>query len=711
MKQVAQRPSDGRVTVEHVPPPASRPGWVVVQNRYSLISAGTERSKIELGKKSVVAKARARPDLVRKAIDKARAEGFRSTLAVARDRLAGLDAIGYSSAGTVQEVGIGVEGIAPGDRVACAGAGWANHASIVAVPKNLVARVPDGVDLAEAAYSTVGAIALHGVRQADVRLAERVGVVGLGLVGQLAVRLLLASGCDVAGFDLDHRAVELAERAGATAMAVDARANGSAGPLRSLDGCLDAVIVCAAGSSSAPVHLACRLLRSRGRVVVIGDVPIEADRTLMYEKELELRLSRSYGPGRYAPDYEEHGRDLPAEYVRWTEQRNLAAFVALIAAGRIRPSELTTHVFPVDRASDAYEIIEAGGDPRPFGVLLEYPATVEPVALPRPSPPRPRPETGARVGLIGVGGFARSILVPGLARAGASLMAVASERGLSAADAAARLGFQQATTTDELLRDEDVDAVVIATRHANHAELTAKALRAGKAVFVEKPLALTATELSEVTNALAHDSLLMVGFNRRFAPFTESAADLLQRSDSGAIAIRVNAGSLPDTHWLHDPRSGGGRLLGEGCHFIDLALHCSGARPHSVQASARPQPERPLECSDEFTVTLRFANGGLGVVIYTGKGDTRLSKERIEVFAGGESLVIDDFRRLERYRENRRSVSTSRQDKGHQGELERFIGCCRGEQSPPAAIGYIESTMATLAAAESLRTQQPVVIS
>lgn len=709
MRQVAQRPSDGRVTVEHVPRPAPRPGWVIVRNRFSLISAGTERSKVELGKKTVLAKARARPDLVRKTVDKARAEGFRSTLAVVRDRLAGLDPIGYSSAGIVEEVGAGVENIAPGDHVACAGAGWANHASVVAVPKNLVARVPSGVDLAEAAYSTVGAIALHGVRQADVRLAERVGVVGLGLVGQIAVQLLLASGCDVTGIDLDSRAVDLAENAGAKAFTLDG--DGGAPLPGYLDGHLDAVLICAASPSSAPVHLACSVVRSRGRVVVVGDVPIAADRALMYEKELELRLSRSYGPGRYSPEYEEHGQDLPPEYVRWTEQRNLAAFVDLIAAGRIQPSELTTHIFPVDDAPYAYELLAASADPRPMGVLLEYPTTEAP-APPRRETARRTPSSKApRIGLIGMGGFARSILVPGLIRAGATLKAVASERGLSATDAASRFGFERASTPEEVLRDDDVDAVVVATRHASHASLTAEALRAGKAVLVEKPLALSAADLAGVMDELHSDSLLMVGFNRRFAPFTQAATDLLRRSGPGVITVRVNAGRLPTTHWLHDPKSGGGRLLGEGCHFIDLITHCAGTRMQSVHATALPQPERPLECSDEFVVTLRFVDGGLGVVIYTGQGDTRLGKERIEVFAGRETLVIDDFRRLERYRDGRRSVTKARQNKGHFSEIERFVRACRGEETPPDLNGYLDSALATLAAVESLRTQRPVVVS
>lgn len=705
MKQVAQRPRDGRVSVEQVPTPALRPGSVRISVRFSLISTGTERSKIDLGRKNLVAKARARPDLVRKTVDKARSEGIVSTVAVVRDRLAGLSPLGYSIAGVVEAIGLGVEGVAPGDRVAGAGAGWANHASRTVVPKNLVARVPEGVDLADAAYATVGAIAMHGVRQCDARIGERIGVIGLGLVGQLAVRILVAAGCEVWGTDLDPQATSLAGQAGARMYPVgedlSEAFSGAA------EAALDGVIICAASSSSGPVDLACRLLRPRGRIVVVGDVPITADRSLMYEKELELRLSRSYGPGRYSTEYEEHGHDLPAEYVRWTEQRNLQAFLDLIASARIRPSQLTTHRFPVDRAAEAYAIFESN-DPRPFGVLLEYPKN-EPDDVIKPRKLGPRTGShGGRIGVLGAGAFARSVVIPGLAKAGATLAAVASEGGLTAADAAERFGFERATTTDEILADNRIDGVVITTTHASHATLTAAALRAGKAVFVEKPLALTTAELYEVADALPHGRFLMVGFNRRFAPFVSEATDLLQSSSHRSMAIRVNAGRLPPDHWLHDPLVGGGRLLGEGCHFIDLLMYCMGSRLEAVTAFAQPIGGRPLECSDDFTVALRFADGSLGTLLYTAEGDARMGKERIEAFAGGQSLVIDDFRRLERYRDGRRSQVKGRQDKGHQHELERFLAACLGHAEPPDPATYFESAQATFAAVESLLNGRPV---
>jgi polar amino acid transport system substrate-binding protein len=707
VKQVSYRPRTGAIQVEDVPEPVAQPGWVVVRNRYSLISAGTERGKIDLGRKSLVGKARARPDLVRKVVARARVEGPAAAFAVARERLDTLSPLGYSSAGIVVTVGAGVDGLSPGDRVACGGGSWANHAEVVAVPKNLVARVPAGASLEAAAYATVGAIALHGMRQAEASIGERVGVIGLGLVGQLAVRLLVAAGCSVVGIDLDSAAVETAARAAALGLRRDDPALAAAVATATDGRGLDAVLVCAAGSAD-PLALAAELCRHRGRIVVVGDVPIELDRALMYEKELELRLSRSYGPGRYDRDYEEHGRDLPAEYVRWTEQRNLEAFVELVAAGRIDPTELTTHRFPVAEAAAAYDLLVGGGaEPRPFGVVLEYEAEARP-ELPRRTVAARRVE-GLRIGLVGAGAFARATLLPAFRAAGASFEAVASTGGLSAADVAERFGFARVATPDEILADDDVDAVVVATRHASHAAYAAAALRAGKHVFVEKPLALTEDDLAAVEEAAsASDAVLVVGFNRRFAPLTEQLRAAFRGVRDVVFVVRVNAGPLPAEHWLHDPEDGGGRLLGEGCHFVDLALHLADAEPESVFAVAVAQPARPLECSDTFSAVLRCANGSFATVVYAGGGDTRLPKERIEAFGGGTAAVLDDFRRLELYRGGNRTVTRGHQDKGHRAEVAAFVAAARGEAEAPAARSYLVSTRATLALADSLRLGVPV---
>src|SRR4051794_5512586 len=557
MKQVAQRPRDGKIELVEAPPPVLRPGWVLVANRFSVISAGTERSKVELGGKNLAQKARARPDLVRKVVDKARVEGVRAAAGTVREKLGALAPLGYSSAGIVLRVGAGVSGLAPGDAVARAGAGYANHAEVVACPQHLVARVPDGVPLDAACYATVGAIALHGVRQAEAAVGERVGVVGLGLVGQLAVRILAAAGCDPIGVDMDSAAVALARAAGASAF------------LRTVPGLeqtveeltdglgLDSVLICAAARSRDPLELACRLARDRGRIVVVGDVPVEADRALLYAKELELRLSRSYGPGRYDRDYEEHGRDLPAGYVRWTEQRNLGAFLALVSSDRVDPRPLTTHRFPLAHADAAYAVLSADTGERPFGVVLEYPDDVARFGGAH-DPPRSsrngRPRSGAlRVGLVGAGSFARGTTIPALTAAGAELAAVATGGGLSAADVAGRFGFERAAdSAASILDDESIDAVVIATRHHEHAELAAAALHAGKAVFCEKPLAVTHEGLDEVESALAPDSVLVVGFNRRFAPLVVRLREEFGPVERRLMSARVNAGPLPGDHWLHD---------------------------------------------------------------------------------------------------------------------------------------------------------------
>jgi predicted dehydrogenase/threonine dehydrogenase-like Zn-dependent dehydrogenase len=661
-----------------------------------------------MGEKNLLQKARARPDLVKKVIDRARVEGVGAAIGVARDRLAALAPIGYSSAGVVLELGSGVEALAPGDPVACGGGGWANHAEIVAVPRTLCVPVPEGVRLDAAAYATVGAIALHGVRQSGAAIGESVGVIGLGLVGQLAVRILGAAGCHVVGVDLDPAAVELARAAGALALGRDEP--GLEENVRATTGGLglDAVVLCAASGSPDPLELAVRLARDRGRIVIVGETPITVDRALMYEKELEVRMSRSYGPGRYDRDYEERGRDLPPGYVRWTEQRNMQAFLDLVAAGRISPEELTTHRFPVESAAEAYRrLVESDKRARPFGVLLEYTGQAVERA-PRITPTRAHIQGAPGVGLIGAGAFARATLIPALKAAGASLVAVTSEGGLTAADVASRFGFGRAAdSVEEILDDPTIGAVVIATRHGSHASLTAAALAAGKAVFVEKPLALSVAELQEVEEALDDGSLLMVGFNRRFAPLVERLQAELRDRDDIVLCMRVNAGPLADGHWLHDSAEGGGRLLGEGCHFVDLIATLADSPAVFAHAIAVPQRGRPIECSDSFTTHIRFA-GAVAALVYSGGGDARMSKERLELFGGGLAAVLDDFRALEIYRGSKRRSWKSAQDKGHRAEIARFLASARGECDPPAPDSYLDSTWLTLALADSLRNGTPI---
>jgi predicted dehydrogenase len=706
VKQVAQRARDGTLVVVDAPRPLLRPGWVLVQNRASLISAGTERSKVALGEKNLVQKARARPDLVKKVVDRARDQGLRSTVDAVRDRLESLSPIGYSSAGVVLEVGERVESLAVGDRVACGGGGWANHAEIVAVPRNLVAKLPAEVSYEVGAYATVGAIALHALRQGEAAVGESVGIVGLGLVGQLAASLALAAGCTVVGVDLDPAAVRLAQEGGASAFHRDApELDAHVARLTHGRG-LDVLLVCAAAPNADPLALAARLARDRGRIVVVGDLPLAVDRSVAYAKELEIILSRSYGPGRYDADYEERGRDLPPGYVRWTEQRNIQAFVDLVARGRLEPTRLTTHRFPIERAADAYALLAArNGAERSFGIVLEYAES--------PSAPPPAPARGARnpsdqtvgVAFVGVGNFARGTLLPAFKAEGARLVAVSSQSGLTAADAEQRFGFERtASGPEEIFGAEDVDAVVIATRHASHAELVRGALEAGKAVFVEKPLAVTPQQLDDVESALRDDSLLMVGFNRRFAPLTRRLQEAYGTLAPDAIVIRANAGALPPDHWLHDPDDGGGRLVGEGCHFVDLAITLARSRPLSVYAAGPAPADGPIESADTVSLTLRFENGAVAHVLYTGAGDTRLAKEHVEAFGGGRAAVLDDFRRLEVYAGGKPRTVSGRQDKGHRAQIHAFLDAVRGAAPLPDPHSYMVSMRATFAALESLRT-------
>ncbi|HET9985393.1 MAG TPA: bi-domain-containing oxidoreductase [Longimicrobiales bacterium] len=709
MRQLAQDLGSGELRLVEVPAPVVRPKGVLVRTRASVISIGTERTKLEFGKKSLLGKARERPDQVMKVLDTARKEGLGSAYRKVRSRLSGLSPMGYSCAGVVEAVGEGVEGVRVGDAVACAGAGYANHAERVWAPKNLVVPVPAGVPFEAAAFTTLGAIALHGVRQADVRLGETVAVVGLGILGQLTVQLLRAAGARVVAIDVDAGRVDLAGRHGARAFR---RSEDVAGQVRALTAGIgaDAAIITAATSSDDPVQLAGALARDRGRVVVVGAVPTRPSRNEWYLKELELRLSRSYGPGRYDPDYEEKGHDYPIGYVRWTERRNMEEFLRLLQSGAVVLDELITHRFPFAEAERAYAALSGESGRSALGVVLEYPAE----ATPEPrrivlAPPRVAGTGRARVrvGLIGAGSFATGTLVPALSRLGAELRAIATAGGLSARSAGERHGFAYlAASAEEVLADPEIDAVLIATRHADHAALATAALRAGKATFVEKPLALDEASLDEVLAAAAASAApLMVGFNRRFAPATRFVRERLAgRAGPRMVHIRVNAGYIPPESWVHDPESGGGRLIGEGCHFIDLATFLAGEAPVAVSAAASPGMDGSLERADNVVVTVRYAGGSLATVLYTSSGHARAGKERVEVFAGGATAVIDDFRRAEVWGA-RAERWKGNQDKGHAAELERFLAAVRDGGTWPIPLAELAaSSRATLRAAQALAT-------
>lgn len=719
MKQLLQHLKTGEIVIEDVPAPVCLPGGVVVRNHFSLVSAGTERATVEFARQSLIGKARSRPDIVRQVMNRARTDGLLGTYRAAMARLDQMMPLGYTSAGEVLEVGNGAS-VSVGDLVACAGSGYASHAEIVFVPRNLVARLPPGVTPKQGAYATLGAIAMQGVRRAGLTPGERVGVIGLGLLGQLTVQVLRAYGSPVFGLDINRDRVEAVRKAGVESAAVIGTddVEGVAHAFTGGAG-LDAVIITAASKSSEPVDLAGRLLRERGRVSAVGDVGMDVPRRIYYAKELDFRVSRSYGPGRYDPSYEEHGIDYPLPYARWTEQRNMDEFLRLCASGRVDVDTLTTHTFPIDRAQDAYRLVVDNPAGEKFlGVLLEYPVRAEAVARRVELPALPAKGTAGkvgtiRVGLVGAGGFATSTIVPALqALPQVRVRAVASAGGATAKELARRAGAEYATSDyREIIRDPEVDLVVVATRHNLGSVITAEALRAGKHVHVEKPLALTLDGLRDVAAAAAGSrAKLMVGFNRRFAPSAQAAhMHFRGRSTPLVMVCRVNAGFIPAGHWVHDPVEGGGRILGEVCHFVDLLHYFAGAAPVRVSASRLTTAGDAVLPDDNVIATIEFGDGSVGAILYSALGAEALPKERVEMMGAGRSAVIDNFRVTELYRGADRKANSATQDKGHRAEFTAFTNAIvSGGPSPIPLRELLLSTLATLCIEESLRTRQPV---
>ena len=722
MRQVLQD-RRGTTVVRDVPAPPCPPGSLLVENAYSVISSGTERTRVELSQKSLLGKARERPDLVKQAIERARREGIRATREAVTRKLIEETPVGYSSAGRVIEVGSAVRGFTVGDAVACAGGGHANHAEIVSVPANLCAHVPDGVPLESAAMTTIAAIALHGLRLADVSLGDRVAVVGCGLVGRIASRLLAASGAEIFALDVDSDRVDLVVADGAHHGFIAGPA-GRAAVLAATGGVgVDRAVVTAGAPTSDPLVLAAELVRDRGSLVLVGGVPVQIPRSLLYDKEISFRVSRSYGPGRYDTDYEERGLDYPIGYVRWTEKRNMEAVLDLQARGALTLVDLVEEIVPVEDAAHAYERLVGEGAIRPRGALVlaygQEPGTRTAVAgtLTVETPSAEGAKRAAarplRIGLIGAGSFASRILVPALTAAGARLELVGGGAGPSAEAAVRTLGFARAASSpDAVISDDDVDAVVIATRHATHAELVNRALETGKHVFCEKPLALDRESLEKVlATASSSSGILAVGFNRRFAPLLREAKRFLDEAGSGplAAAYRVNAGRVPIDHWVHDLEQGGGRALGEGCHFVDTLAYLAASTIETVYATGYGAPELPIQARDNLLVNLSFADGSVGGIVYVSDGSGRVPKERLEAVSGSRTAILDDYLSVDLFSQTateRRKART--QDKGHREEIAAFV---RGAESgePPVPLPEVANvSLATIAIVESLRTGFPV---
>ena len=716
MKQVVQNYRTGQLKVEDLPAPALRPGGVLVRTARSLISAGTERTIVETAQSSLIGKARNRPDLVRQVLDSFKREGLSSTYEKVKARLSQSKALGYSASGVVMEVGSDAQEFRVGDRVACAGGGYASHAEVNFVPKNLCCKMPDGVSQESACYTTVGAIALQGIRQVDPRLGEAVAVIGLGLVGQLTVQLLKAAGCQVLGVDIDQAACELAKKSGADSVASDSTSARTACDALTGGRGADCIVITAATKSSEPVELGAELARDRARIVVVGLVGMDVPRHSFFAKELELRLSRSYGPGRYDPAYEEKGNDYPIGYVRWTERRNMEAILRLVAEGKVNTELLTTQRFAVANATEAYDLILNGGQ-RFCGVVLEYPGAEQHRAS-RAREVRSMAVASDELGIsfIGAGNFARGVLLPIVKRAAkVRLLGVGAATGLSAKNTADQFGFSYSTTDyQEILRDEKSEIVFVATRHDSHSQLASEALACGKHVFVEKPLAVTNQGLREVVAAARESNgLLMVGYNRRFAPVAKEIKKLFgSRATPMTIVYRVNAGQLPREHWAHDSAEGGGRIIGEACHFIDFVQHMTGALPARVTAEAASRTQAAGMIDDSTVISMSMTDGSIASIVYAASGDPSVAKERVEIFCERSVGTIDDFR-TGTFNHDRKTTKLggSTQDKGHAAEIAAFLEAARGRTGAPITLeSLIATTLTSFAVVESVRSAAPVAV-
>jgi len=707
-----------------------------------VISAGTEKTKVDTARKSLVGKAMARPDLVKKLIAKARREGLWKAWQTAAERLEQPMPMGYSCAGQVLEVSGDVDGLSRGDWVACGGS-TANHAEIVCVPKNLVVPIPEGVGTDAAAFATLGAIAMQGVRQAEVRLGEKVAVIGLGLIGLLTVQILKASGCRVLGIDVDPVKLSLGRELGCE-VTVHASDEGLEEQVLVFTGGygVDATIITAGTRSNQPVEQAGEITREKGRVVVVGATGLTLPREPYYHKEIGFSISRSYGPGRYDTRYEEEGQDYPYGYVRFTERRNMACFLELLQSRQVRLDKIITHRFPLEQAPQAYALISGEKKETYLGILLEY--TRKEAEIPRriELTPRPLNRDKITVGVIGAGHYATGYLIPAIrAHPFLQLGVLCTGSGVSATQVGQRFGFQ-AADADAAAILEQSDAILVATRHNDHAAYVIQALTRGKPVFVEKPLAITEEQLDQVVARLqspppspaatagpepappltphpspltpgpsaikpqqsSANASLMVGFNRRFAPATAAVKEhFASVKGPKQILIRVNAGPVPADHWIQNPSVGGGRLVGEGCHFVDLAVALAGATIVRVQALAIPRPGLDHALSEDFTMQLELADGSVATVVYTAIGDTGLPKERIEVSGGGRSAVIDDFCGVELWRDGKcLRKSRSKQDKGQAAEIDAWAKGLRQGTSPIPFAEIINVHRACFAAIRSM---------
>lgn len=707
MKQVIQNFKTGELFVDEVPLPSLSKGMVLVKNKFSLISAGTERSTVSVGKANLLGKAKQRPDLVAQVLQNIKKEGLRATLDKVKTKLDSLKALGYSTSGVVH-ASMDTNGIfKPGDRVACAGQDYASHAEVVAIPQNLVAKIPDGVSFEEASFTTLGAIALQGVRQANPTLGENVCVIGLGLLGQITCQLLNANGCNVFGIDLSPKLVALSKENGAMESMLRSETNLMAAIENFTKGHgFDSVIITAAAPSNDPIELSAEITKKKGKVIVVGAVKMDIPRDPhFYRKELELKLSCSYGPGRYDVNYEEEGNDYPYAYVRWTEQRNMEAFLQLLERKSIDLKPLITHVFDIAEAEKAYDIVLGKIKEPHIGILLKYPSNQD--KLKTVYNVNSALISKINAGFIGAGSFAQSYLIPNIKAGSGSLDTVVTTKGITAKNVAEKFGFNKASSdASDVFSNSEINTVFIATPHNSHAKFLIEAVKAKKNVFVEKPLAMNYDELEEVRKAYqGGSSKLMVGFNRRFSPIAQE----LKKRFTGAnepmvMNMRINAGFIPKDHWTQLEEVGGGRIVGEMCHFIDLMQFFTNAKPVSVFADCITSENTQIKVDDNISVIVKFEDGSIGNLIYVANGDKSLPKEQIEVFCAGKTGVINDFRGGF-FHSGNKVEKLKLVGKGHKQEVLAFIDALTSEKNSPISFESIyDTTLVTFKIQDSLST-------
>jgi predicted dehydrogenase/threonine dehydrogenase-like Zn-dependent dehydrogenase len=704
MQQLTQKLNNGEMLVQEVPPPQLGKGMVLVKNHYSLISAGTESSTVKAARKGLIGKAKERPQQVKQVIDALIQQGPLQTYRAVSKKLEAYSALGYSSAGEIIEVGENVTEFSKGDLVACAGVGYAVHAEIISVPSNLVVKLSQGTDMKNAAYNTLGAIALQGIRIADLRLGETCAVIGLGLLGQLTCLMLKASGVRVVGIDVSHSAVESAKLHCAD-VALERNSAGIEDQIHQFTNGIgvDAVIIAAATDSLDPINFSGSIARKKGKVVILGAVPTGFERDpYWYRKELELKMSCSYGPGRYDFNYEEKGLDYPVAYVRWTEKRNMEAFQQLISSGTININYLTTHIIDFSKSPEAYDMILNKSEPY-LGIILKYDVEKEQILFQKISTNKSAPNAKVNLAFIGAGSYAQGNLLPNIPKNNqVTRKGILTNTGATSKRVAERFGFEYCTSDEkDILQNDEINTIFIATRHDSHAEYVLKSLKNNKNVFVEKPICLTPVELTQISIEYTGKQHLLVGFNRRFS---QLSMQLKKQIGNGSMSMnyRINAGKIPNDSWIQDMEVGGGRIIGEVCHFIDYLTWLNGSLPVGVFANALPDAENN---NDTLNIQLTFANGSIGVVSYYANGPKSLPKEYIEVFNAGSAGILNNFKELHVFGKKKYKRKLFNQDKGQEKMVNDFINSILNGTPSPISFEEISAVMrACFAVLESLKT-------